>query len=165
MKKSILVSGLLVLAVATSSLNAGDKFDLKANMMKLNIDLVEMQRGLMKGSSKKVEVILERFEVNVSDLLGDNGKHMKELSTEIKNKAYREKMMALLPKDMKNKKHKVSVAMESGRKIKVAVRNLREAIENKGNLSLRKQQARSQKAYANITNACFQCHNLVRDKK
>jgi len=165
MKKSILVSGLLVLAVATSSLSAENKFDLKANMMKLNVELVELQRGLMKGDQKKVEVILDSFETDVSDLLGDNGKNMKDISPEMKNKAYRNKMMTLLPQEMKNKKHKVSVAMKSGRKIKVGVRHMREALDNKEGLSLIKRQMKVQTAYLDITNACFKCHDLVRDKK
>ncbi len=165
MKKSILVSGLVALAVITSSLNATDKFDLKANMMKLNVELVEIQRGLMSGSQKKVEVTLDSFEIDVSDLLGDNGKDMKNISKEMKNKAYRAKMMRLLPEDMKNKKHKVSVAMESARKIKVGMRNLREALKNNEELSIRKRQIKTQESYLNIVNACFMCHNLVRDKK
>ena len=147
MKKSIYVAGLLALVVGFTSLNAEAKFDLKANMIKLNVELNELQRGLIKGKEKKVEVTLEDFAKDADALLGD-----------------RDNMMDMLPKDMKNKKHKVNIAIESARKINVNVENIREALANKDGLSIRKRQAQAQEAYLNIVNACFKCHNLVRDK-
>ena len=161
MKKSILVSGLLVLAVATSSLSAGEKFDLRSNMMKLNVELIELQRGLISGNQKKVETILDGFEKDVDDLLGDN----LSVSQEIRNAMHRSKMMELLPKDMKNKKHKVNIAMESSRKIETGVRLIRESLINKNNCSAQKRHIKAQEAYLDIVNACFKCHNLVRDRK
>lgn len=73
-------------------------------------------------------------------------------------------MIDSLPKDMKNRKHKVNVAIKSARAIEVNVKTIREAIAAKGKLSVLKRQVKAQKAYTNILNSCFQCHNLVRDK-
>jgi len=145
MKKSIIVSGLLALALA-SSLGAKE-LDLRANMMRLNVELNEIQRGFIKSSQKKILVHLEAFAKNADDLLAD-----------------RDNMIKMLPKDMKNKKHKVNIAVESARKIKYNVTTIKEAIENKDKLSIIKRQATAQEAYTNIVNACFKCHNLVRDK-
>ena len=161
MKKSILVTSLLVLVVSVSSLGASENFDLRSNMMKLNVELIELQRGLISGNQKKVESILDNFEKDVDDLLGDN----LSVSQEIRNTMHRSKMMELLPKDMKNKKHKVSIAMESSRKIETGVRLIREALANKDGLSIQKRHIKAQEAYLDIANACFRCHNLVRDKK
>jgi len=147
MKKSIIITGILALAIGASSLSASSEFDLKANMMKLNVELNELQRGLIKGKQKKVEVTLESFAKDAAELLGD-----------------RDNMMKMLPKDMKNKKHKVNIAIDSARKIDVGVKNIREALANKEGVSIRKRQAKAQEAYLNIVNACFKCHNLVRDK-
>ena len=131
-------------------------------MMKLNVELIELQRGLIKGSQKKVESVLDSFEKDTNDLLG---RKCDKISEEMKNTIHREKMMKLLPKDMKNKKHKVSVAMKSSRKIEVNIRLIREALANKEGLSMQKRQLKAQEAYLGIVNACFQCHNLVRDKE
>jgi len=147
MKKSIIATSILALLISSTALAAQEKFDLKANMIKLNVELNELQRGLIKGKRKKVEVTLESFAKDANDLLGD-----------------RDQMMSLLPKEMKNKKHKVNIAIESARKMKVGVRNIRQALKNKEGLSVRKRHAKAQAAYINIVNACFKCHNLVRDK-
>jgi len=65
---------------------------------------------------------------------------------------------------MKNKKHKVNIAIDSARKIEVGVRNIREALANIDNTSDLKNHKKVQEAYVRIVNACFKCHNLVRDK-
>jgi len=165
MKKSIIVSGVLALVLATSSFGASNDFDLKANMMKLNVELIEIQRGLMKGDQKRVEVTLKSFSTDVKDLLGDNGKNMIDISEEMKNKAHRLKMTQILPDNLKHIKHKVSVAMKSSRDIQAGIRSIRLALDNKDELSFKKRQAKAQEAYTDIVNSCFKCHNLVRDKK
>lgn len=161
MKKSTLLTGLLCLSIATSSVSANEKFDLRTNMMKLNVEMIELQRGLIEGSQKKVESVLENFEKDTNELLGNKGE---DISEEYKNKMHREKMMAILPDDLENKKHKVSIAIENSRKIESGISFIREALENKDGLSMVKRQIKAQEAYLEIVNACFNCHNLVRDK-
>jgi len=146
MKKSILVTGLLALVVATSTLGAAD-FDLKANMERLDADLGSLQRGFMTSNKKAVEVALDRLTKD-SEALFNN----------------REQIIAMFPKDMKNKKHKANIAFDSSRIMKNSAEEIRQAIADKGKFSVRKRQARAQTAYLEMVNACFRCHNLARDK-
>ena len=146
MTKRLLIIGLLALTVVTSSLSAKE-FDLRANMVKLNSELNDLQRAFMTSNKKAVEVSLERLAKDANDLLGN-----------------KDIMIESLPKDMKNRKHKVNVAVKSARAIKENVKTIREAIAAKGKISVLKRQVKAQEAYGNIMNACFQCHNLVRDK-
>ncbi len=146
MKKSILITGLLALSVVTASLNAAD-FDLKANMTKLNADLNNLQRGFMTSNKKAVEVALSRFTKDADELFNN-----------------REQIINMFPKDMKKKKHKANIAFDSSRIMKNGASEIRQAIADKGKFSVRKRQARAQEAYLSMVNACFKCHNLVRDK-
>jgi hypothetical protein len=146
MKNKILIILLLALSVITSSLSA-QEYDLRANMVKLNSELNDLQRAFMTSNKKAVEVSLDRLAKDADDLLGN-----------------KDKMIESLPKDMKNRKHKVNIAVQSARAIKVNVKTIRQAIADKDKSSILKRQAKAQEAYTNILNACFQCHNLVRDK-
>ena len=148
MQKSIIVTSIFAILLGSTSLMAQENFDLKSNMMKLNAELNELQRGLIKGDEKRVNIALERFSKDSDDLLGD-----------------RENMLKMLPADLKKRKHKANLAVDSARKIKVNVEYIREALENKEGCSIRKRQAKAQEAYLNIVNACFKCHNLARDKE
>ncbi|MBU1658491.1 hypothetical protein KKG72_05480 [bacterium] len=147
MNTKILACGFLAFALSISSLSAGE-FDLRTNMFKLNAELNELQRGFISSDKKSISIILDSFAKDAEDLLSN-----------------KESMMNMLPKDMDSKKHKVNIAAESARKIKVEVQTIREAIENKNNLSVKKRQIIAQEAYLNIIGACFHCHNLVRDKE
>ncbi len=146
MKKGIIITSLLALAIATTGLNAAE-FDLKANMEKLDADLGSLQRGFMTSNKKAVEVALDRL-INDADALFNN----------------REQIIAMFPKDMKNKKHKANIAFDSSRIMKNSADEIRQAILDKGKFSVRKRQARAQGAYLEMVNACFRCHNLARDK-
>ncbi len=146
MKKSILMSGFLVLIMGTASFGA-QEFDLRSNMLKLNSELNDLHRGFIRGDKKEVSVALESFAKDAKDLLSN-----------------RDAMINMLPKDMKNKKHKVNIAVESAREIDISVQTIREAIENKDSVSVIKRQNASQEAYLHIVDSCFKCHNLVRDK-
>ncbi len=145
MKKGILVSGLIALCLGVTSLSAGD-YNLKINMMKLNSELNNLQRGFITGDSQAVAIYLDTFAKSADTLLSN-----------------RENMIDMLPSDMKNKKHKVNVAVDAARKIERNVKIIKEALTNK-NESERKGHIKTQEAYLKIVNACFKCHNLVRDK-
>ncbi len=146
MKKKILIIGLIALGIVTSSLNAKD-FDLNANMARLNSDLNNLQRGFMTSNKKEVEVALSRFTKDADELFNN-----------------REQMIDMFPEKMKNKKHKANIAFDSSRIMRNGVAEIRQAIADKGKFSVRKRQARAQEAYLSIVDACFKCHNLVRDK-
>ncbi len=147
MKKNIIITGFLALALSTASLSAND-FDLRTNMLKLNSELNEIQRGFINGDKQAIEASLDTFEKNSEDLLG-----------------HKEIMMKKLPADMKNKRHKVTVSLESARKIQYSVKTIRETLANKDGLINKKSRAKAQDAYLAIVDSCFACHNLVRDKK
>ncbi len=147
MKKSILVAGFLALVLGVTSVGAKD-FELRTNMLKLNSELNEIQRGFINGDIEQINASLDTFAKNADDLL-----------------SHKETMMKKLPADMKNKRHKVTVSMDAARKIRFAVGNIREALANKDALSVKKSRAKAQDAYMTIVDSCFKCHNLVRDKK
>lgn len=145
MKKRILVSGLIALCLGLTSLSAGE-YDLRSNMMKLNSELNNLQRGFIAGDDMAVAIYVDSFGKSADALLSN-----------------RDNMIDMLPKDMKNKKHKVNVAVDAARKIEHNVKTIKELLANKGE-SERRRHAKAQEAYLNIVNACFKCHNLVRDK-
>ena len=147
MNKNIVITGLITLALSVTALSAKE-FELRANMLKLNSELNEIQRGFINGDIVQINTALDTFAKDANELL-----------------SHKETMMKKLPEDMKNKKHKVNHSLDAARKIEFNVQNIREALANKEGLSVKKSRAVAQEAYLNIVGACFKCHNLVRDKK
>lgn len=147
MKRNIIVTGLLALALSAVSINAND-LELRTNMLKLNAELNEIQRGFINGDIVQINASLEALEKDSQDLLN-----------------HKEKMMKKLPADMKNKRHKVNKSMKAARDIEYSINTIRKALANKNGLSEKKSRANAQAAYLDIVNACFVCHNHVRDKK
>ena len=147
MKRNVLVAGFLALVLGVTSVSAKD-FELRTNMLKLNSELNEIQRGFISGDIEQINATLDTFVKNTDDLL-----------------SHKETMMNKLPADMKNKRHKVTVSMDAARKIRFNVQSIREALANKDGLSVKQSRAKAQEAYLNIVDSCFKCHNLVRDKK
>ncbi len=147
MKRNILLTGLLALALGVVSISADD-LDLRTNMLKLNAELNEVQRGFINGDVVQINAALDSLEKDSQDFLN-----------------HKEKMMAKLPADMKNKRHKVNKSMKAARDIEYSISTIRKALANKDGLSQKKSRANAQSAYLDIVNSCFVCHNLVRDKK
>jgi len=147
MRSNILLTGILALALATISINASD-LDLRANMLKLNAELNEVQRGFINGDIGQINASLDALENDSQDLLN-----------------HKEKMMKKLPADMKHKRHKVNKSMKAARNIKHSISVIRKALANHDGLSQQKSRAHAQEAYLNIVNACFVCHNQVRDQQ
>ncbi len=147
MKRNILITGLLALALSVASINAND-LDLRTNMLKLNAELNEIQRGFINGDILQINASLDSLEKDSQDLLN-----------------HKEEMMKKLPTDMKHKRHKVNKSMKAARDIEYSINTIRKALANKNGLSQKKSRANAQEAYLNIVNACFVCHNQVRDKK
>lgn len=150
MKKRILITTLAVLTAA-ANLSAAE-YDLRANMLKLNAELGEIQRGIMTSDKGVVAAALERFSEDVNDLLSDEGF------------SFKKKVYEMFPEDMKNKKHKVTVAMKEARTMKNNIQKIQDAIDNKDEETQLARKRVAQEAYLNIAGACFECHNLVRDK-
>ena len=147
MQKNIIVTGLLALALGAMSVNAND-LDLRTNMLKLNAQLNEVQRGFIAGDIKQINASLDAFETDSQDLLN-----------------HKEEMMKKLPADMKHKKHKVNKSLKAARDIKYAISTIRKALANNNGLSEKRSRAQAQEAYFDVVNACFVCHNQVRDTK
>lgn len=70
----------------------------------------------------------------------------------------------MFPKEMKNKKHKVTVAMKASRTMDTNIKKIQNALSDKNSGSMLSRQRAAQEAYQKIVGACFECHNLVRDK-
>ena len=147
MKRNILVAGLLALALGAVSINASD-LNLRSNMLKLNAELNEVQRGFINGDIVQINSALDSLEKDSQDFLN-----------------HKEKMMAKLPKDMTHKRHKVNKSMKAARDIEYSIRTIRKALANNNGLSEKRSRANAQAAYLDIVNSCFVCHNQVRDTK
>ncbi|MGB3961540.1 MAG: hypothetical protein WBK95_04840 [Sulfurimonas sp.] len=147
MKKSFLALGGAALLLGNVSVWAAE-YDLKANMQKLHSELNAIQTGFILGDKNAVSASLDIFAKDAKELLGE-----------------REGIIKKLPEDMKNKKHKANIATESARTIDFNAAVIKEAIANPKGLSNKKRREQAQVAYLNIVNACFACHNVVRDKE
>ena len=151
MKKRILISAMLIVTAATTSLSASE-YDLRANMLKLNAELSELQRGIMNSDELLTKTALKGFSTDVGDLLSDEGM------------TFKKKIYNMFPKDMKNKKHKVSVAMKASRTMENNIKKIESALSDTNSDSMLSRKRAAQDAYQNIVGACFECHNLARDK-
>jgi len=141
MIKKILVSGLVSLSIATG---AAAQEELIQEMNTLTGSLYEIQRGFLTNDKKMALDALANFEKDVKAYLGDE-KSIKKL----------------LPNEVK---HKSSIAINSAKMINKHVVEIRKTLKDK-NMTMINRQMRSQKAFLDIQNQCFRCHNLVRDWK
>lgn len=137
-KKRVLIS---LVPLLFTSLAA---YDLKSNMLLLNEELREVQRGFISSDQSGVEKSIKRFAQHSQELLGN-----------------KEKFSEMLPA---NKKHKAGEAVMSAQIISHNVQIILDAIENKRNQSGIVRREEAQRAYTYIEHACFRCHNLVRDE-
>lgn len=150
MKTNILVAAMAAFAVTTTTSSAAD-FDLRANMLKMNAELAEVTRGFMKSDKVAVGSALDLLAADVNNLLSDEGL------------SYKKRVYDMFPEEMANKKHKVGIAMKAGREMKQSIEKIREMIADETSTQLTRKRT-AQEAYAKIVGACFECHNLVRDK-
>ncbi len=134
--KSLVIVGLV------SSLNAAD-YDLKSNMHMISLEMLAVQQGIMSNNDEATLDALKRFNGSINELLGD-----------------KESITKLLPE---SKKDKAPMAVNSAHTINLYIDNISVAINNKELDELQKQN-KTQKAFMNIQEQCFNCHNLARDK-
>ncbi len=140
MIKNTIITGLLTLGLGVSSASA---YDLKTNMLLLNAEFSEVQQGFISSNKEGVSSAIRRFATDAQELLG--------------NKA---KFADMLPE---GKKHKAAEAVKAAQIIAVNTQIIIDEVDNKYNHSEQSRRENAQRAFGYIQNACFRCHNVVRD--
>ena len=142
MVKSIVIKALVLVGVA-SSLNAAE-YDLKSNMYQISMEMFAVQQGLMSNNDEATLEAVQQFKSSVNVLLGDKDNITKSLP--------------------EGKKDKAPMAVNSAHTINLYMDQISAAINNK-NLNDLQKQNKTQKAFMNTQEQCFNCHNLARDRK
>lgn len=140
MTKQTIITGLLALGLSFTSANA---YDLKTNMLLLNAEFSEVQQGFIASNEEGVSDAIRRFAKDAQELLGN-----------------KEKFAAMLPE---GKKHKAAEAVRAAHIIDTNTQIIIDEIDNKYKHSEQSRRENAQRAFSYIQNACFRCHNVVRD--
>ncbi len=140
MFKKVLVSGLVSLSIVSSV--SANGYDLKTNMAMLSATFSSVEQGFLTNDKKATLKALDSFQKEVDELLGD-----------------KKNITRLLPEDLK---HKSSMATNTATSIDKYIDEIRVILKDK-NMRMINRQNRSQKAFVNIQQQCFRCHNMVRD--
>jgi len=138
MFKKTLMS-LVVCIGLSSSISANE---LQNDMGILAGDLAGVQIGFFTNDKKATLEALDSLQVSVKKYLGD-----KDMITK------------LLPEEVK---YKASIAVNSAEMIDKSIVKIKEVLKDK-NMRMINRQMKTQKAFLEIQNQCFRCHNLVRD--
>ena len=138
MLKKALISLVVSYGLATSAV-AGE---LKADMDGLASNLVEIQMGFFTNNTELTLKSTKTLKEHVHRVLGNE-----------------DAITKLLPE---NVKHKASIALNSAEIIEKNVKIIEDAYKDPNSRAINKQM-KSQKAFIEIQNQCFRCHNLVRD--
>lgn len=140
LKKTLLT---LVLGLGlSSSLYAGDQ--LKTDMYKLSSTMSEAQFGFFRNDKEATLAAVIKLNKETSEILGD-----------------KKTITALLPEEVK---YKASIAINSADMISRYAKEIEDVLNDKNMRSIEKEM-KTQRAFADIQNQCFRCHNLVRDWK
>lgn len=140
MFKKVLVSGLVSLSIVSSV--SANGYDLKTNMTMLSATFSSVEQGFLTNDKKATLKALDSFQKEIDELLGD-----------------KKNIERLLPEDLK---HKSSMATNTATSIDKYIDEIRVILKDK-NMRMINRQNRSQKAFVNIQQQCFRCHNMVRD--
>ncbi len=138
LKKTLL--SLVVAIGLTSSLGANDQ--LKADMGTLASALSEVQIGFFTNDKYATLKAAAELKKHVQTTLGD-----------------KKKITNLLPADLQ---YKSSIAINSSEMIAKYIDEIEDILTDR-NMRMINKQMKSQKAFVEIQNQCFRCHNLVRD--
>lgn len=133
MKMKLVLAGLSIVMATTGA----QAYDLKKNMHELNEDLATLQSGFILGKKEMVKAAAKSLT-----------KHSKELfrSEEyIKNK---------LPE---GKAHLATVAMNTSHQIEENLKIMMDVLDDNTKRLI------AQRSLFGVTQACIQCHNVVRD--
>ena len=139
MLKKTLVS-LVICAGLASSVSAQD--ELKADMGKMAAELTAVQMGFFTNDKKETLASILKLRKLVDKTIGD-----------------KKTITNLLPEEVR---YKSSIAINSAELIDRYVDEIEEILTDK-NMRMINRQMRSQKAFLEIQQQCFRCHNLVRD--
>jgi len=138
LKKTLLT---LILGLGlSSSLYAGTQ--LKEDMQKLSATMAEAQFGFFTNNKAISLSAITRLKKETSEVLGN-----------------KETITALLPDEVK---YKASIAINSADMISRYSKEIEDTLNNKNMKAITKEM-KAQKAFIEIQNQCFRCHNLVRD--
>jgi len=137
MKKTIL--GLMISLGLSVTLSANE---LKQDMGVLASDIYELQVGFLTNDKSAALTAVDKLKGHVKQYLGDKYTVTK-----------------LLPAHLK---YKSSIAVNSATLIEKNANEI-EKVLNDRDMRMINKQMRSQKAFLEIQNQCFRCHNLVRD--
>ena len=141
MLKKILISLFFSLTLS-SSIVASD--ELKMDMKKLAKSISEAQTGFLTNDRAMTLASIIKLRNEAEEILGDE-----------------KSIKALLPIAMQ---YKSSIAVNSATMISKYATQIEKTLNDK-NMRMINQQMRTQKAFSDIQNQCFRCHNLVRDWK
>ena len=139
MLKKTLVS-LVICAGLASSVSAQD--ELKADMGKMAAELTAVQMGFFTNDKKETLASILKLRKIVDKTLGD-----------------KDTITNLLPEEVR---YKSSIAVNSAELIDRYVDEIEKILTDK-NMRMINRQMSSQKAFLEIEQQCFRCHNLVRD--
>lgn len=121
-----------------------DTFNLRLNMLKLNIKVGQAREGMIRNERQAILREVGHLKTEVHDLLSN-----------------KERIESLLPPE---KRSKSDIAIEAAKRIVDNIEVIEDAYgPNKRKLSELKRRVAAQRAYTSIEIACFHCHNLVRD--
>ena len=140
MFKKVLVSGLVSLSIVSSV--SANGYDLKTNMTMCLPHFQVQSKAFLTNDKKATLKALDSFQKEIDELLGD-----------------KKNIERLLPEDLK---HKSSMATNTATSIDKYIDEIRVILKDK-NMRMINRQNRSQKAFVNIQQQCFRCHNMVRD--
>jgi len=133
MNMKLVLAGLSIVMAATSA----SAYDLKGNMHQLNDDLMNLQSGFIMGKKEMVKEAATNLTKHSQDLFRSE--------TYIKNK---------LPK---GKEHLATVAMNTSHQIDENLKIMLDVLDDNTKRLI------AQRSLFGVTQACIQCHNVVRD--
>jgi len=135
----------LVLSTAVCSAEEEETFNLKMNMLKLNVELGKAREAMVRNEIGSAIRAFKALKTEAHDLLSNQ-----------------DRIEALLGEE---RKHQSYLALEAAKRIGESIEIIEDAFgANKNDLSNLKRRVAAQRAYTAIETACFHCHNLVRDK-
>ena len=141
MLKKTLVSIVVCLGLAGSAVAQEDS-ELKVGMDALSGSVSALQMGFFTNDKKISFEAIAALKENVEKYLSDKATITK-----------------LLPED---EKYKASIAVNSAQMIEKYAAQIEKELSDK-NMSAINREMSAQKAFLEIQNQCFRCHNLVRD--
>ena len=131
--------GALVCFGLSSGVSAGE---LKNEMNDLAGTITSLEMGFFTNNKAATLDSIATLRKQVKEYLGDE-----------------DKITKLLPEHVK---YKSSIAINSAEMIDKYALEIKKALSDK-NMRMITRQMKTQKAFAEIQNQCFRCHNLVRD--